>query len=264
MNVEDYSNVDFIPCSGEDEFKYIDVIPATQLSVSSEHDGTDHKTVDKADDKTGYLSPSIITTHGDKKVTPDSVSRVIRTTWTGTKRKRVESIHSADGEEPTTPKLDLAVLSLESPGEPKTPVAKRLKAVPRNAPRAVKTFGVYSIRNGIRSREFKVINRITKPFLSPTNIAEFQCRDGFAGSQGSLGYLQPMKKRESTQTTVTSRWERSPLAPRSHQSPLLASTTATPGSINSYQRTGYEDSEADPSTLVASEDDQLDVVSETP
>lgn len=62
---------------------------------------------------------------------------------------------------------------------PMTPTENKLKPVPRNAPRNIETKGKYTIRKGVRIRDYRVPVRATNACLSPSSSPEFQCRDGF-------------------------------------------------------------------------------------
>jgi hypothetical protein len=59
------------------------------------------------------------------------------------------------------------------------PERKRLRPAPRSAPRSIEKTGRYTIRKGVRIRDYNVPLRRQDSTPSSTSGLEFQCRDGF-------------------------------------------------------------------------------------
>jgi hypothetical protein len=68
----------------------------------------------------------------------------------------------------------------------------KLRPVPRGAPRTIERKGQYTIRKGVRIRDYRLPGPNPWPRVSPPNSPEYQCRDGFNEEEVSLGYPQPM------------------------------------------------------------------------
>lgn len=82
-----------------------------------------------------------------------------------------------------------------STNEPRTPPRKKLRPVPRHAPRNMEKKGRFTIRKGVRIREYKVPTRPSGPYLSPKSSPGFQCRDGFSEQEVRFGQPQVSEKR---------------------------------------------------------------------
>lgn len=93
---------------------------------------------------------------------------------------------------------------------PMTPTENKLKPVPRNAPRNIETKGKYTIRKGVRIRDYRVPARTTNACLSPSSSPEFQCRDGFDSKETCSGRLPPRTIRRCGKKSL----ERQPISPR--------------------------------------------------
>lgn len=73
-----------------------------------------------------------------------------------------------------------------------SPVVTKLRPVPQGAPRLIEKKGQYTIRKGVRIRDYKLPGPSPWPCALPSNSLEYQCRDGFDVKEISLGYPQPM------------------------------------------------------------------------
>jgi hypothetical protein len=73
-----------------------------------------------------------------------------------------------------------------------SPVVTKLRPVPRGAPRLIEKKGQYTIKKGVRIRDYKLPGPSPWPCALPSNSLEYQCRDGFDVKEVSLGYPQPM------------------------------------------------------------------------
>ncbi|CVK99655.1 uncharacterized protein FMAN_02462 [Fusarium mangiferae] len=73
-----------------------------------------------------------------------------------------------------------------------SPVVTKLRPVPQGAPRLIEKKGQYTIRKGVRIRDYKLPGPSPWPCALPSNSLEYQCRDGFDVKEVSLGYPQPM------------------------------------------------------------------------
>lgn len=73
-----------------------------------------------------------------------------------------------------------------------SPVVTKLRPVPQGAPRLIEKKGQYTIRKGVRIRDYKLPGPSPWPCALPSNSLEYQCRDGFDAKEVSLGYPQPM------------------------------------------------------------------------
>ncbi|QPC79558.1 hypothetical protein HYE68_010310 [Fusarium pseudograminearum] len=71
-------------------------------------------------------------------------------------------------------------------------ITTKLRPVPKGAPRTVERKGQYTIRKGVRIRDYRLPGPNPWPRASPSNSLEYQCRDGFNEKEASLGYPQPM------------------------------------------------------------------------
>lgn len=78
---------------------------------------------------------------------------------------------------------------------PESPTENKLRPLPRNAPRDIQTKGKYTIRKGVRIRDYRVPRSSTKIYVSPSNSPEFQCRDGFDASETSFTRPSPTTAR---------------------------------------------------------------------
>lgn len=152
-----------------------------------------------------------------------------------TKRRRMESIHS-NGDAEYTPNRRLSgkynhdMLALQqktdcqkeiqarrdnqqrhdtpSPTTTHTselPVVTKLRPVPQGASRLIEKKGQYTIRKGVRIRDYKLPGPSPWPCALPSNSLEYQCRDGFDVKEVSLGYPQPMviRLRENGHEPIT-------------------------------------------------------------
>ncbi|KAF5026703.1 hypothetical protein F66182_1210 [Fusarium sp. NRRL 66182] len=121
------------------------------------------------------------------------------------KRRRMESIRSVEGSEdtpdqrlPETPctrekeALHRRPSQRTPPQTPESPVVSKLRPVPPGAPRLIEKKGRYTIRKGVRIRDYRLPD--PNPWLCapPSSSPVYQCRDGFDGNEASLGYPQPM------------------------------------------------------------------------
>ncbi|KAM5365602.1 hypothetical protein ACJZ2D_010937 [Fusarium nematophilum] len=167
--------------STQDEFAFIQFIPETPPPNDS--DGLDTVLQNRLGDKGTSTRDSGMTW------------KICR----GPKRKRMESIRSVEGEAPGASRSTSACLDVEeveaihksSPEEsPNTPELSitRLKPVPRGAPRIIEKKGKYTIRKGVRIRDYKIPGPDPWPDPPSPNSPEFQCRDGFSPNEASLGY----------------------------------------------------------------------------
>lgn len=75
------------------------------------------------------------------------------------------------------------------------PARKKLRPLPRNAPRSIEKTGRYKIRKGVRIRDYSVPLRRQGSTLSSTTGLEFQCRDGFTEDEAAEWRPQVVKKR---------------------------------------------------------------------
>ena len=83
------------------------------------------------------------------------------------------------------------------------PMKKKLRPVPRNAPRNIEKTGKFTIRKGVRIREYNVPRRRPGADPSPTSSPEFQCRDGFTQDETLTGCPQLAPKRVNTHNSAT-------------------------------------------------------------
>ncbi|EWG45365.1 hypothetical protein FVEG_15816 [Fusarium verticillioides 7600] len=121
-----------------------------------------------------------------------------------TKRRRMESIRSIGDAEYTPHRRSLQIQARrnsqqrdETPSPTRThtsesPVVTKLRPVPQGAPRLIEKKGQYTIRKGVRIRDYKLPGPSPWPCALPSNSLEYQCRDGFDVKEISLGYPQPM------------------------------------------------------------------------
>ncbi|KAF4977697.1 hypothetical protein FDECE_18321 [Fusarium decemcellulare] len=123
----------------------------------------------------------------------------------GTKRKRMESIRSVGDEETTSFRSVTECLETEeteaqrsssswsrSNRTPEASITTKLKPLPPGAPRVIEKKGRYTLRKGIRIRDYKIPNPDSVPYPPSPDSPEYQCRDGFNKRETSLGYPQPM------------------------------------------------------------------------
>ncbi|KAF4970262.1 hypothetical protein FSARC_2668 [Fusarium sarcochroum] len=130
------------------------------------------------------------------------------------KRRRVESIRSneeaksADNllKDPTSQANRIPTGNLGSGNEqvrhgtpsqratqtPESLIVTKLTPLPAGAPRIIETKGRYTIRKGVRIRDYKLPNPVPWPRAPSSSSPQYQCRDGFDRSETSLGYPQPM------------------------------------------------------------------------
>ncbi|KAM0432822.1 hypothetical protein ACHAPT_004524 [Fusarium lateritium] len=139
---------------------------------------------------------------------PEVDGRLVATQHRRTKRKRMESILS-DGDEEVLPSEGMTsyrdvegteVRQNTSPTRQRTDTTEpchetKFKPLPRGAPRIIEKKGKYTIRKGIRIRDYKVPSPDSSWYLPPPSSPEFQCRDGFDANEASMGYPQPMNPR---------------------------------------------------------------------
>ncbi|KAJ9423966.1 hypothetical protein FOXG_19818 [Fusarium oxysporum f. sp. lycopersici 4287] len=134
-----------------------------------------------------------------------------------TKRRRMESIHS-NGDAEYTPNRRLSEIQArrdnqqrhDTPSPTTThtselPVVTKLRPVPQGASRLIEKKGQYTIRKGVRIRDYKLPGPSPWPCALPSNSLEYQCRDGFDVKEVSLGYPQPMviRLRENGHEPIT-------------------------------------------------------------
>ncbi|QPC62153.1 hypothetical protein HYE67_004384 [Fusarium culmorum] len=110
--------------------------------------------------------------------------------------------------------------SPKPPSQPfETVITTKPRPVPKGAPRTIERKGQYTIRKGVRIRDYRLPGPNPWPRASPSNSLEYQCRDGFNEKEASLGYPQPMvawKRRAMCKEAV---WEHD--RPHLQRSPSL-------------------------------------------
>ncbi|KAJ4006730.1 hypothetical protein NW752_010731 [Fusarium irregulare] len=123
------------------------------------------------------------------------------------KKRRTESIRSTQGTEYSgNLSGDTSVtdewMSDESPPpeppSPEEPIVTKLRPVPRGAPRIIEKQGKFTIRRGVRIRDYKMPGPMPWPRTPLPNSLEYQCRDGFNEKEASLGQPKPMVARRQT------------------------------------------------------------------
>ncbi|KAH7189325.1 uncharacterized protein B0J16DRAFT_397325 [Fusarium flagelliforme] len=120
------------------------------------------------------------------------------------KKRRTESIRSTQRTEYSenssgdTSVADEWISDESPPPEPPSlgePTVTKLRPVPRGAPRIIERQGKFTIRRGVRIRDYRMPGPVPWPRAALSNSLEYQCRDGFNEKEASLGYPKPMVAR---------------------------------------------------------------------
>lgn len=84
------------------------------------------------------------------------------------------------------------ITAISIPIQPSTPPKSKLKPLPRNAPRDYETKGKFTIRKGVRIRDYRVLKPARSPHRPTLRSLEIQCRDGFEAPERTRGLAVPI------------------------------------------------------------------------